>query len=181
AHARGLRPVVEGDPRTETRAAAASIVGVLWASARQGATVVELRGAIGMTRERLEAAHAYLLENPPLGLAIQRQGDEFFLVSAPEVGAAVERHLGNPRPVPLSRAALEVLAIVAYRQPIARVGIERIRGTNCDSALDTLLMRELVALNEARLFSTTAALLEFASLRDLADLPPLQDLETEDA
>jgi len=74
-----------------------------------------------------------------------------------------------------------VLAIVAYKQPIARAGIERIRGTSSDSALETLLMRELVALNEARLFGTTRAFLEFASLRDLADLPPLQDLETEDA
>ena len=181
ARGRGPRPVVEGDPRTETRAAAANIVGVLWATARQGATVKELRGATGMTRERLEAAYALLLEEPPLGLAIQRQGDEFFLVSAPEVGAAIERHLGNPRPVPLSRAALEVLAIVAYKQPIARSGIERIRGTSSDSALETLLMRELVALNEARLFGTTRAFLEFASLRDLADLPTLQDLETEDA
>jgi segregation and condensation protein B len=181
AHARGPRPVIEGDPRIETRAAAANIVGVLWASARQGATVKELRGATGMTRERLEAAYAYLLERPPLGLAIQRQGDEFFLVSAPEVGAAVERHLGSPRPVPLSRAALEVLAIVAYKQPIARAGIERIRGTSSDSALETLLMRELVALNEARLCVTTRAFLDFAGLRDLADLPPLQDLASDDA
>ncbi len=178
---RGPRPVVEGDARTDTQAAAANIVGVPWATASQGATVVELRGAIGMTRERLEAAYEYLLEHPPLGLAIQRQGDEFFLVSAPEVGAAVERHLGNPRPVPLSRAALEVLAIVAYKQPIARAGIERIRGTSSDSALETLLMRELVLLNEARLCVTTRAFLDFAGLRDLADLPQLQDLASDGA
>jgi segregation and condensation protein B len=44
-----------------------------------------------------------------------------------------------------------VLAIVAYKQPIARAGIERIRGTSSDSALETLLMRELVALNERAL------------------------------
>ena len=102
-------------------------------------------------------------------------------MSAPEVGAAVERHLGNPRPVPLSRAALEVLAIVAYKQPIARAGIERIRSTSSDSALETLLMPELVALNEARLFVTTRAFLDYASLRDLADLPSLHDLASDDA
>jgi len=130
ARGRGPRPVVDGGPRTETRATAANIVGVLWATAKEGATVKELLGAIGMTRERLEAAYDYLLEHPPLGLQVQRQGDEFFLVTAPEVGAAVERHLGNPRPVALSPAALEVLAIVTYKQPIARAGIERIRGTN---------------------------------------------------
>ncbi len=128
-----------------------------------------------MTRERLEAAYEYLLEHPPLGLSVQRRGDELFLVTAPEVAPAIERHLGNPRPVQLSQAAREVLAIVAYKQPIARAGIERIRGTNSGSALDTLLTRELVALDDARLFRTTRAFLEFASLRDLADLPPLRD------
>ena len=138
-------------------------------------------GALELPLDRLPPAYEYLLEHPPLGLAIQRQGDEFFLVSAPEVGAAIERHLGNPRPVPLSRAALEVLAIVAYKQPIARVGVERIRGTSSDSALETLVMRELVALNEARMCVTTRAFLDFAGLRDLADLPPLLDLGGDDA
>ena len=51
-----MRPVVEGDPHTDTRATAAHIVGVSWASASQDVTVKELRGAIGLSRERLEAA-----------------------------------------------------------------------------------------------------------------------------
>ena len=74
-----------------------------------------------------------------------------------------------------------MLAIVAYKQPIARAGIERIRGTSSDSALETLLMRELVVLDAARLFVTTRAFLDFAGMRDLADLPPLQDLATDGA
>ena len=74
-----------------------------------------------------------------------------------------------------------MLAIVAYKQPIARVGVERIRGTSSDSALETLVMRELVALNEARMCVTTRAFLDFAGLRDLAHLPPLQDLASDDA
>jgi DNA-directed RNA polymerase specialized sigma24 family protein len=65
--------------------------------------------------------------------------------------------LGNPRPVSLSRSALEVLAIVAYRQPIARSGIEHIRGSSSDSALDTLLQRGLVVHNEHHLLVTTRA------------------------
>src|SRR5260370_33759671 len=69
---RAGRPVVEGDPKTDTRAAAAHIVGVLWASASQGVTVKELRAAIGLSRERLEDAYEFLLANPPSGLAIQR-------------------------------------------------------------------------------------------------------------
>jgi len=181
AAGRGPRPSVAGDPRTDTPAAAAHIVGVLWAGASQGATVKELRAAIGLTRERLEAAYAYLLDHPPVGLAIQRHRDELFLVAAPEVAVSIERHLGNPRPVPLSRAATEVLAIIAYKQPITRTGIETIRGTASDSALDTLLARGLVQFDEAHLFTTTRAFLDVAGLRDLADLPPLvADDDTQD-
>ena len=179
ASSRGPRPVVEGDPLIDTRAAAAHIVGVLWATASQGATVKELRAATGMTRERLEAAYENLLAHPPLGLAVQRLRDELFLVSAPEVGNSIERHLGNPRPQPLSRAATEVLAIVAYKQPIARAGIEQIRGTNSDSAGDTLLVRGLVEFDQHHLLVTTRAFLDFAGLRDLADLPPLPDVDAE--
>jgi segregation and condensation protein B len=177
---RGPRPVVEGDPKTDTRAAAAHIVGVLWAAGRQGVTVKELRGATGISRERLETAYEFLLDNPPLGLAAQRHGEEFFLVSAAEVASSIERHLGNPRPVALSRAALEVLAIVAYRQPIARAGIELIRGSASDSALDTLLERGLIERNAHQLFVTTRAFLDHAGLRDLADLPPLVGAQVED-
>jgi segregation and condensation protein B len=170
---RGLRPRVEGDPKTDTRAAAAHIVGVLWASASQGLTVKELRAAIGLSRERLEDAYEFLLANPPLGLAVQRHGDELRLVTAPEVSSSVERHVNKPREVALLRAALEVLAIIAYRQPIARSGIEFIRGSASDSALDTLLERGLIEYNQHRLFVTARAFLDLAGLRDLADLPPL--------
>jgi len=175
------RPVVDADPRTDTRAAAAYIVGVLWVRASQGATVKELRAATGMTRERLEAAYEYLLEHPPLGLAVQRQRDELFLVSAPEVSKSVERDLGHPRPAPLSKASSEVLAIVAYKQPITRAGIDHIRGTSSDSALDTLLVRGLVVFDEHHLLVSTRAFLDLAGLRDLADLPPLLDPESEAA
>jgi segregation and condensation protein B len=176
AASRRPRPVVDGNPRTDTPAAAAHILGVLWASARQGATVRELRAAIGFTRERLEAAYEYLLEYPLLGLTIERHGDELRLVADGPVGQSVERHRNAPRPVALSTAAREVLAIVAYRQPVSQAGIEGIRGTSSDSALGSLLQRQLVALDEHRLCVTTPAFLEYFGLRDLADLPSLASL-----
>jgi len=173
------RAVLDGDPRTDTPAAAAHIVGVLWVRASQGASVKELRAATGITRERLEAAYAYLLEHPPLGLLVQRQRDELQLVSAPEVSRSVERDLGHPRPVPLSKPAMEVLTIVAYKQPIARAGIEHIRGASSDSALDTLLIHGLVAFDQHHLLVTTRAFLDFACLRELADLPQPEDVDVE--
>jgi len=108
---------------------------------------------------------------------VQRHGDELRLVTAPEVSSAVERHLNKPREVTLSSAALEVLAIIAYRQPITRAGIELIRGSASDSALDTLVQRCLVEHNQHHLLVTTRAFLEFASMRDLTDLPPLRAAE----
>jgi hypothetical protein len=79
-NARGPRPVVEGDPKTDTRAAAAHVVGVLWASANQGVSVKELRAAIGLSRERVEDEYEYLVEQPPLGLNFRPLDIEFNLV-----------------------------------------------------------------------------------------------------
>ncbi len=107
---------------------------------------------------------------------MQHRGDELLLVTAPEVSKSIERHLGKSREVPLSRAALEVLAIIAYRQPIARSGIELIRGPASDSALDTLIQRGLIEHDQHHLLVTTRAFLGLAGLRDLADLPPLGGL-----
>ena len=170
--ARGIRAV-------DTQAAAAHVLGVLWASASRGATVKELRAAIGLTRERLEAAYAYLLEYPLLGLTVHAPGRR--------VPAGDQRpggRLGGAAPEcaaagGLSGAAMQVLTIVAYRQPVSQAGIESVRGTSSDSAIGTLLQRQLIALDEHRLFSTTPAFLKYLGLRDLADLPPLPELETE--
>jgi segregation and condensation protein B len=170
---RGPRPRVEGDPKSDTRAAAAHIVGVLWAAASEGLRVPELRAAIGLSRERFEEACAFLFTSPPIGLAVQRHGDELRLVTAPEVCSSIERHLNLGKPAALSKAALEVLTIVAYRQPIARSGVELIRGSASDSALDTLLQRGLVDHNQHHLLVTTRAFLELMGLPELADLPNL--------
>jgi segregation and condensation protein B len=135
--------------------------------------VKELRAATGISRERFEEAYRYLGEHPPLGLAVQRHRDELRLVTAPEVSRSVERHLNSEKAVALSKAALEALAIVAYRQPIARSGIELIRGSASDSAIATLLERGLIEYNPHHLFVTTQAFLDFAVLTDLANLPAL--------
>ena len=66
-----------------------------------------------------------------------------------------------------------MLAIVAYRQPIARSGIELIRGSASDCAIATLLERGLIAHNAHRLLVTTREFLDHAGMRDLADLPSL--------
>jgi segregation and condensation protein B len=116
------------------------------------------------------------------GIRLQRQGTCLRLVSAPEAGPVVRRFLGNRADERLSRAALETLAIVAYRQPVTRASVEAIRGVNCDHAIATLRARGLIeevgrAESPGRplLFGTTLAFLEHFGLEHPADLPPLPD------
>lgn len=89
------------------------------------------------------------------------------------------------RKVRLSRAALETLALVAYRQPLSRAEIEDLRGVDCGAVMKSLLERDFVRIVGRRdapgrpaLFGTTSAFLETFSLRALADLPPLREVES---
>ena len=84
----------------------------------------------------------------------------------------------------LSQAALETLAIIAYKQPINRLAVEAIRGVNCDGVLSTLIERELVAITgrgegigKPYLYSTTNRFLEYLGLKDYRDLPSVEELE----
>jgi segregation and condensation protein B len=70
--------------------------------------------------------------------------DRLELMSAPDCAATIERFLDKPAPEALSQAALEVLAIVAYEQPVTRADISHIRGTDSGGVIDTLLARGLI-------------------------------------
>ncbi|HEX5478592.1 MAG TPA: SMC-Scp complex subunit ScpB [Dehalococcoidia bacterium] len=117
------------------------------------------------------------------GVRVQRTGDLVQLVSAPETAAYVERFLGMEHPR-LTDASLETLAIIAYRQPITRAGIEAVRGVDCDGPIRTLLARELIeevgrapVIGRPTLFGTTVRFLEYFGLEKPDDLPPLPLLE----
>ena len=114
------------------------------------------------------------------GIRIQRVGKTVQLSTAPEAARYVERFLGLDRPKRLSRAALETLAIIAYRQPVAKSMIEAVRGVRCNGSLQTLRDRELVepvgqaeGPGQAYLYGTTVRFLEHFGLQRLDELPPL--------
>jgi segregation and condensation protein B len=94
----------------------------------------------------------------------------------------VERFLLDGQRARLTRAALETLAVVAYRQPVTRTRVSAVRGVNCDGVLRTLLTRGLVQevgtepATQGILFATTELFLERLGLTSLADLPPLAPL-----
>ncbi len=114
------------------------------------------------------------------GVRIQRTGSAVQMVTAPESAPYVERFLGVEEDHRLSHAALETLAIIAYKQPITRTAIESIRGVNCDRALASLRARGLVAevgrasaVGRPYLYGTTFRFLEYFGLEKPEDLPPL--------
>ncbi|MEE8346608.1 MAG: SMC-Scp complex subunit ScpB [Dehalococcoidia bacterium] len=120
------------------------------------------------------------------GVRIQRTESAVQMVTAPENTPYVERFLGVEEDHRLSHAALETLAITAYKQPITRQAIEKIRGVNCDRALASLRARGLITeVGRARtagrpyLFGTTFRFLEYFGLEKPGDLPPLAELPTE--
>lgn len=94
----------------------------------------------------------------------------------------VERLLLDGQRARLTRAALETLAVVAYRQPVTRARVSAVRGVNCDGVLRTLLTRGLVQeagvdpTTQGTLFRTTELFLERLGLSSLEDLPPLAPL-----
>ncbi|MHB8377279.1 MAG: SMC-Scp complex subunit ScpB [Dehalococcoidia bacterium] len=113
------------------------------------------------------------------GVRLQRTGELVQLVSAPDTAAYVERFLGMEH-ARLTDASLETLAIIAYRQPITRAGIEAVRGVDCDGPIRTLMARELIeevgrapVIGRPTLFGTTVRFLEYFGLEKPDDLPPL--------
>ncbi|MTI79360.1 MAG: SMC-Scp complex subunit ScpB [Firmicutes bacterium] len=108
------------------------------------------------------------------------------LATKPEFSSYVERLYKRQTSTTLSRAALETLAIIAYRQPITRAELEMIRGVKSDSSLNTLLERGLVEEKGRRdapgkpvLYGTTAVFLKHFGLKNLSELPDLDSFMQE--
>ena len=113
------------------------------------------------------------------GMRLVLSGDRVELVTAPEAGALIARYLGTDA-IRLSPASLETLAIVAYRQPVTKSAVERIRGVDSEYSLRSLLHRRLVtelgradAPGRPILYGTGFDFLERFGLTSLDDLPPL--------
>lgn len=113
------------------------------------------------------------------GIRLLTDGDRVELATASEAGALVARYIGADA-VRLSSASLETLAIVAYRQPVTRSAIERIRGVDSDYTIRTLLHRRFVvelgrseAPGRPFLYGTGFEFLERFGLTSLEELPPL--------
>lgn len=126
--------------------------------------------------ERLRAAY----DERDSGVEVRRVGDAFRIYTRSDLADGVGHFANRSRVGKLSKPALETLAVVAYRQPVTRGEISRIRGVNADSVLQTLAERGLVAEvgresgpGRAPLYGTTPLFLEKIGLGSVADLPAL--------
>jgi segregation and condensation protein B len=116
------------------------------------------------------------------GLRLQHIDGGVQVTTVPEAAPHIERFLGLEARVHLSQAALEALAIVAYRQPTTRPAIEAIRGVDCDSVLRRLVSAGLIdrvgradAVGRPFLYGTTPEFLQHFGLRSLDELPELEE------
>lgn len=140
-----------------------------------GAPKADVRRALGALRAEYGGVHRGVRLMQVAG------GYQFRTVAA---HADYVKALGRNKPVRLSRAALETLAIVAYRQPITKVEIEAVRGVDVDGVLQSLLSRKLIQVLGRKdvpgrpwLYGTSRQFLEIFSLRNIADLPPLPEIQ----
>ncbi|MDQ4131144.1 MAG: SMC-Scp complex subunit ScpB [Actinomycetota bacterium] len=148
--------------------------------------------AVSTLSEVLETSHAEIeAELAALASELEQEGRGFVLrhvaggwrfYTAPDMAPYVERWVRGRRSGRLSRAALETLAVIAYKQPISRAEVAEIRGVNADGAMRTLVSRGLIAEvgrddgpGQAVLYGTTTTFLEDVGLSSLSELPPLAD------
>lgn len=117
------------------------------------------------------------------GVHLVDLGGRWQLRTDPSIGAYVRRML-QVKPMRLTRAALETLAIVAYRQPITRPEIEDLRGVDCGAVTKALLERKLIRIlgkkdepGRPLLYGTSREFLELFNLRDLTQLPTLREFQ----
>ncbi len=150
----------------------------LWAerpAEELGALKKELDGAVGLLRERWRSIDG------ERGFQLIEVADGMTLRTNPRF-ADVLKAMREARPVRLSRAALETLAIIAYRQPVTKPEIDHLRGVDCTATIKLLLDRTLVRIVGKKeepglplLYGTTREFLSFFNLSNLAQLPSLRE------
>ena len=171
------------DPAAVLSDDAAACEAVLFATARP-LSLEDLARALGTEPERVRQALEELrrlLDETGRGIQLVEVAEGFQLVTRARFFGALRRVVGAVRRPSLSAAAMETLAIVAYRQPVSRAEIEELRGVNSEAAIGTLLERGLIEVAHRAptpgrpvYYRTTRRFLELFGLRSLDELPPLE-------
>lgn len=164
----------------------AIIEGLIFASGEDGLSLKELANVTGLSKHEVEALiHELRVDYKEQGRGIQivKVAQVYQMTTLPEHAPYFEKLVEAPNRSQLSRAALETLAIIAYRQPITRVEIEDIRGVKSDRIIQVLqrkgLIREVGRAEGAGrpiLYGTTKDFLDYFGLNHIDELPPADSI-----
>ncbi|NUU75782.1 SMC-Scp complex subunit ScpB [Paenibacillus xylanilyticus] len=157
------------------------IEGLLFLSGEEGLSIKQIAEIVDQRVELVSDAVEEMIAdfvNQGRGVQILKIAGVVQLGTLPEHAAYFEKLAYSPARTSLSQAALETLAIVAYRQPITRVEIEEIRGVKSERAIHTLVNKDLIeevgraeAIGRPILYGTTKSFLDYFGLSSLKDLP----------
>jgi segregation and condensation protein B len=149
-------------------------------------TISELAAGAELGTDEIERGIGVLCSSEDRGIVVQRHGDTVTLGTAPALAPHVRRFLGLDREARLSSAAMETLAIIAYRQPVTRSEVDAVRGVDCSAVIATLHARNLIESVSRRRtignpiqYGTTPEFLRRFGLTSLAQLPGLGTINGE--
>lgn len=162
------------------------IESLLFAAGDEGLTVKQLGEVLEMSEQRaielIEEMKLDYQQNAARGISIVQLAGTFQLATKKINAEYLKKLVEAPGTSHLSQAALETLAIIAYKQPITRVEIEEIRGVKTERPLQTLVAKALIkevgraeGTGRAILYGTTKEFLDYFGLRTIEELPPLPD------
>lgn len=162
---------------------------LLFVSGDAGLTIQELANLTGAmvpaVNQSLTKLNQKYSDDPDSALVILKSGDTVRLATKESLANTVSQYFEAPSSTGLSQASLEVLAIIAYNQPITRIEIDEIRGVQSSGTLNKLLLRQLITEagrrkgpGRPKLYKTTAYFMDYFGLHELSDLPPLPEAQT---
>jgi segregation and condensation protein B len=148
-------------------------------------TISDLTGAEAKAVEQAGEEMIEQYKQSGSGMQVIRNGNSLQMVSAPENAKLIQDFIKDETTGELSRPSLETLTIIAYRGPISKLDIDRIRGINCSLILRNLLLRGLIESKHDKTkddayFSVTFDFIRFLGLNDVKELPDYERLHQDD-
>jgi segregation and condensation protein B len=164
---------------------------LLFAAGDEGLTLKQICQVLEIDEERAgqllqDLSHEYD-ENSSRGITLVELAGTFQLATKKEYAPYLKKLVESPHTSTLSQAALETLAIIAYKQPITRMEIEEIRGVKTERPIQTLIAKAMVkdvgraeGAGRAYLYGTTKEFLDYFGLKNIKELPPLPESMEDD-
>ncbi|KGR81241.1 MULTISPECIES: SMC-Scp complex subunit ScpB [Lysinibacillus] len=171
---------------TKTLMLQSKIEALLFVVGDDGLTIKQLSQLLGEQEElilqTMNTLREAYEEDLARGITVKEIAGVYQLITKSEFADTIQRLVENPTAQSLSQASLEVLAIVAYKQPITRVAIEDLRGVKCERPIQTLVSRGLIkevgrseGTGRAILYGTTKEFLHYFGLNSIEEMPPLPE------